>query len=227
MSELRTLAIIPDGNRRHSLKNNATLLDSYTAGFEKAEEVFDWVLELGTVKTATIFALSTENLGRQAEELHILTGLFDKYFRKLAENKKIHNNEVRVRIIGRVNQLNGISDSVSILQGATEDYEKFHLNIALAYGGRAEIIDAVKSMASEKMDFSRLAESQFAQHLYQQEDVDLLIRTGGTHRISNMLPWQCAYSELYFTDRLWPEFDRAEFQKAIDFYGQTKRRFGK
>lgn len=224
---LKHLGIIPDGNRRFSEKNGIGLEKAYIAGFEKAEEVFDWVLEIPTIKRATIYALSTENFERTSEELAVLTQLYDLYFRKLAKDKKIHGNEVKVRIIGRINTLNGLSDAVKELHEATEDYDKYVLNIALGYGGRSEIFDAVKKIHEQGIDFNKLDEKTFSKYLYEPNDVDLLIRTGDRHRISNFLTWQTAYTEFYFSDLLWPEFDRKEFNKALDFYKSTQRNFGK
>lgn len=224
---LKHIGIIPDGNRRFSKKKNISLIEAYRAGFEKAEEVFDWVLEIPTIKRTTIYALSTENLDRNNEELRILSKLYDHYFRKLSEDKKIHRNEVKVRIIGRYDKLKGLDEAIGVLQNATSDYEKYVLNIALAYGGRAEIVDAVKRAYEQGVNPTQLTESSFSQYLYEPNDIDLLIRTSGTQRTSNFLPWQSAYTELCFIEKFWPELTKLDFERAIEFYNNAKRNFGK
>jgi len=223
---LQSLAITPDGNRRYAKKHGLSLEESYRKGFEKAEEVFDWCLEVPTLKNATMYALSSENFKRNKEELEILYSLFDYYFKQLAKNRKVHDNEVRVRIIGRTEDLEPIRDAIDELHAATEDHNRYTLNIALGYGGRAEIIDAIKKAANNG-GIDSLTEDNFSQYLYQPNDIDLMIRTGASHRLSNFLIWQASYAELYFLDKLWPEFEKEDFQQAIDFYNQTKRNFGK
>jgi len=223
---LQSLAITPDGNRRFARKHNLTLEEAYRKGFEKAEEVFDWCLEIPTLKSSTIYALSTENLHRNKEELETLYFLYDYYFRELAKSRKIHGNEVKVRIIGRLEELAPIQNAIDELHRATESYDKYTLNIALGYGGRAEIIDAIKRAANNG-EIDNLTEDNFSNFLYAPSDIDLMIRTGATHRLSNFLIWQASYAELYFLDKLWPEFEKEDFERAVHFYNETKRNFGK
>ncbi len=225
-SMLQSLAITPDGNRRYAKKYGLTLEESYRKGFEKAEEVFDWCLEVPDLKSATIYALSTENVRRNKNELETLFFLYDYYFKKLARNKKIHNNRVRVRVVGRETELEPIKESIIELQNATKDYDGYTLNIALCYGGRAEIIDAVKK-AARQGGINSLTEDNFSQYLYQPDDIDLMIRTGASHRLSNFLLWQTSYAELYFLDKLWPEFEKEDFDNAIAAYNDAKKNFGK
>jgi undecaprenyl diphosphate synthase len=223
---LQSIAITPDGNRRYAKKYGLTLEEAYRKGFQKTEEVFDWCLEIPTLKTATIYALSTENMKRNEEELDTLYFLYDYYFRELAKNKKIHDNEVKVRIIGREGVLEPISSAVKHLQSATEDYEKYTLNIALGYGGRAEIIDGMKKAANNG-GIDSVTEDNFSKYLYQPADIDLMIRTGANHRLSNFLIWQSSYAELYFVNKLWPEFNKEDFSKAVAFYNDANKNFGK
>jgi len=225
-SMLQSLAITPDGNRRYAKKYNLTLEESYRKGFEKAEEVFDWCLEVPDLKSATIYALSTENFRRNRNELETLFFLYDYYFKKLARNSKIHNNRVRVRVVGRETELEPIKEAIMELQNATKDYDGYTLNIALGYGGRAEIIDAIRKVAS-RGKISSLTEDNFSQYLYQPDDIDLMIRTGASHRLSNFLLWQTSYAELYFLDKLWPEFEKEDFDNAIAAYNDAKKNFGK
>jgi undecaprenyl diphosphate synthase len=224
---LKSIAFIPDGNRRYGKKAGISLLEAYALGFERAEQVFDWCLEIPTMKTATIYSLSTENLNRSGEELTILLKLYEKYFYDLAENKKIHRNEVKVRVIGQSTRFNGLSEAAAALENATKDYGRYTVNIALAYGGRWELLEAVRKLMEQHVNPQTLNEQNFSQYLAEPDDVDLLIRTGSTQRLSNFLPWQTAYSELYFSEKLWPEFDKKEFEKAVAFYNSTQRNFGK
>jgi tritrans,polycis-undecaprenyl-diphosphate synthase [geranylgeranyl-diphosphate specific] len=223
---LKSIAITPDGNRRYAEKEDLELIEAYTMGFNKAEEVFDWCLGTEGLKTATIYALSTENLIRNRDELTVLFKLYDHYFRKLAEHPKIHDNRVHVRIIGQAEQLDGLGPAIRELESATAEYDNYNLNIALAYGGRSEILNAIRR-AGEAGELATLDEATMSKYLYQPQDINLMIRTGGRHRLSNFLTWQSAYTELYFTDKLWPEFSREDFDAAIEFYNQTKRNFGR
>jgi undecaprenyl diphosphate synthase len=225
---LSHIGIIPDGNRRFAQKIGTDLFEAYNAGFKKAEDVFDWVLEVPTITRATVYALSTENFKRRTEdELKILTELFNYYFRKLADDKKIHNSQVRVRIIGDTTAVPALASSVEYLESQTKDYSKFNLNITLNYGGRKEILNAIKKIESSGMDPSTLTEEQFNRLLLEPNNLDLLVRTGGMHRLSNFLSWQSAYSELYFTETLWPELKKKEFESAVDFYNKSTKNFGK
>ncbi len=221
---LQAIAFIPDGNRRYAEKYNLDLLSAYHLGFNKAERVFDWCLKLPDLKTSTIYALSTENLNRKNYELKVLQKLFDKYFRDLSKHPKIHDNEVKVKIIGKKEDLPDLKESISLLENNTKDYKKFELNIALGYGGRDELIKAFKEV--EKSG-EPITEENIQKHLYMNKDIDLLIRTGSNQRLSNFLTWQTTYSELYFTPKLWGEYDKKEFNKSIEFYEATQRNFGK
>lgn len=224
---LRYLAITPDGNRRYAKKYGLSIEESYKKGFEKADEVFDWCLEIPTLKSATIYALSSENFTKRSkEELDILYFLFDYYFKNLAENPKIHDNRVKVRVIGREANLEPLKDSIINLQKATNDYNRYTLNIALGYGGRGEIIDAIKK-AADNGGVNSLTEKNFSNYLYHPNDIDLVIRTGSSQRLSNFLLWQSSYAELYFAGKLWPEFEKEDFDAAVAFYNDAKKNFGK
>ena len=220
---LKSIAIVTDGNRRYAAKSGISLKDAYTTGFDKAEEVFDWCLEIPELNTATVYALSTENLNRNFAELEVLYRLYVDYFKKLAENPKIYDSGVKVRVICERHLLKNqaLLNAIAALEEKTSNNDKRKLNIALAYGGRAELIQAVNSIQGT------VTEQALQEKLYEQQDVDLVIRTGGTQRLSNFLTWQTAYSEFFFTDKLWPELDRQTFDKAIDFYESTRRNFGK
>lgn len=221
---LKTIAFIPDGNRRYAKKYGMDFLAAYNVGFNTAEKVFDWTLKLPDIKVATIYALSTENLRRKKSELSLLSSMFSRYFRQLAKHEKIHDNQVRVKVIGRKEEMPSLKQSIAFLEESTQDYSNYELNIALGYGGRDELVHAFREMDASGDEIS---EENVQKHLFMTSDVDLLVRTGHTHRLSNFLTWQTAYSELYFTDKLWGEFDKKEFDKGIDFYESTQRNFGK
>ena len=221
---LQSIAFIPDGNRRYAEKYGLSVLAGYRVGFQKAEQVFDWCLRIPGLVSATIYALSSENLRRDSYELRVLTKLYDEYFRLLAGHEKIHDNRVRVRVIGSASGLSGLEESVALLEESTKGYNDYELNIALGYGGRDELLTAFREMRDAGEDFT---EANLRKHLFSRQDVDLLVRTGGWKRLSNFLPWQTAYSELYFTPKLWGEFDREEFDRSLSFFEDTQRNFGK
>lgn len=222
---LKSIAFIPDGNRRFARKKGISYAEAYEAGFRKAEEVFDWCLAKG-INSATVYALSTENLKRHKDELQVLFSLYKKYLKELAKSDRIHNNGVRVKIIGRKG-LNGLDEAITAVEEATAGYDRCHLNIALGYSGRSEILDAIKKAASAGLNLTSIDENAFFSFLDEPNEIDLLIRTGGEARLSNFLLWQTAYTELYFCNCLWPEFTKSDFDSAIEWYNQIKRNFGR
>ncbi len=222
---LESIAVIPDGNRRYAKKSNLSLLEAYEKGFSKAEEFLDWCLEKG-IKEVTMWAFSTENLKRPKEELSLLERLFSKHLSELAENEKVHRNKVKVRIIGMKEYLSKFSKEIKKIKTATKDYSSFVLNIALGYGGKEELLTAFKQAVSKK-PVHEITEQDITENLYVKKSPDLIIRTGGYQRLSGYLLWQSAYSELFFSKKLWPEFSRQDFEKAIEFYSSSKRNFGK
>ena len=225
---LHAIAIIPDGTRRYAKKHGIALNEAYEKGFDKVEEVLDWFLEQGEVKEATFWGLSTENAyNRPREELGLLNELYKVHLEELLENKKIFNNKVRVRIIGdRGVFQDDLRAVMKRVEDATASHDKFSLNLALAYGGKSELLNAVKTASTEK-PVASLTEKDIEKHLAVQTNPDLVIRTSGIQRLSGYLMWQSAYSELFFSKALWPEFSREDLQEAVDFYKNTQRNFGK
>lgn len=223
---LRRIAIIPDGTRRYARKKNIPLLDAYEIGFKKVEQVLDWCLEQGEIKEATLWGLSTENINRPSNELALLNKLYKSHLKELLDHPKVHDNQVNVRVVGNRELLhNGIGRIIDDVHEATKDYDHFRINLALAYGGRDEILYAFRRFITEN-DISKLNEETFSKYLYIPNSPDLIIRTSGVQRLSGYMLWQAAYSEIYFTPKLWPEFDREEFFKAVEFFKDTKRNFG-
>ncbi|MFW5902527.1 MAG: polyprenyl diphosphate synthase [archaeon] len=222
--KLKAIGIIPDGNRRYAEDKGISYKQAYQEGFEKGQEVFNWCINHSTIDKAVIYALSTENLSRSGSELKTLINLYKKNLEDLAESEDIHDNEVNVKVIGRRELIKPIEEQVNNVEKATENYDKNYLRIALGYGGRAEIIDAISRLNEKNLEIN---EDNLEKELYSSFDLDLIIRTGKYQRLSNFQLWQSAYAELYFTDKLWPEFDREEFDKALKFYEDTKRKFGR
>ena len=220
------VAIIQDGNRRYAMQKGLSKFLGHSLGAETSEKVSDWCLEVG-VKHLTLYAFSTENFSRDEAEKRYLFDLIQKKFRDLNQSKKIHANRVRVRAIGRVEMLpEDLRREIIRTEEATRDYDKMYLNVALAYGGQRELVDAARALAQlvmqGKIKAEEVDEELIAQHLYPQNGisvpkVDLIIRTAGDFRTSNFLPWQANGNECaaYFCAPYWPEFRKIDFLRAI------------
>ena len=228
------MAIILDGNRRWARKEGVSLDLGYSIGAENVEKVLEWCLEL-KIPSLTIFGLSTENLRRKPEELQPVLENIRRELEKALEDERIHKNEVRVSILGDKNLLpKEIKEISEKVEERTKNYNKFHLNLAIGYGGRNEIINAVKRIGEEikkgNLRPEDLNEETFGKYLYTahlpKPEPDIIIRTSGEERISNFLLWQSAYSELVFLDIYWPEFRKIDLLRAIRVYQKRKRKFG-
>lgn len=220
------VAIIQDGNRRYARQKGLSKFLGHSLGADTSEKVSDWCLEVG-VKHLTLYAFSTENFEREEKEKHYLFDLIKNKFVQLSRSKKIHANRVRVRAIGRVEMLpQDLQEEIRRTEEATREYGNMYLNIALAYGGQRELVDAARLLARQvsegKIRVEEVDEDLIAQHLYPQDGtsvpkVDLIIRTGGDYRTSNFLPWQANGNECaaYFCAPYWPEFRKIDFLRAI------------
>ncbi len=226
----RHIGVIPDGNRRFARKYGLSLLEAYEKGVQKGEEFAQWCRDLG-IKYLTFYALSLENLQRRSkEELQILFSLLRKYLIKIAKDERIHRDEVKVRVFGRLELLpDGVVKAARNLESVTNSYDRYHLILLIAYSGRDEIINAVKRVLQENSDANNINEETFRQFLYLSDvpDPDLIIRTSGEMRLSNFLLWYAAYSELYFINVFWPEITFRHLLFAIRNYQMRERRFGK
>jgi tritrans,polycis-undecaprenyl-diphosphate synthase [geranylgeranyl-diphosphate specific] len=229
----RHIAVIMDGNRRFAQDLGLSKEAGHILGKMKIEEVLDWCFELG-IPVLTIYAFSTENFKRSEKEINTLMMLFKQELDKAREDSRIHQNRVQIRILGRLELLpKSIQQSGQYVMDMTKQYDTYHLNIALAYGGREEIIQAIQQIAQDvkkgKMKLKDISQSTVSSYLYTTglPDPDLILRTSGEERISNFLLWQIAYSELYFSDVYWPAFQKRDFLRAILTYQNRKRRFGK
>ena len=216
------IAIIMDGNGRWAKGKNRPRVFGHKAGADTLRKIVKYCGNIG-VKYLTVYAFSTENWKRSQEEVSALMTLFKTYIN--SEKKMLLENKVRFMVSGREE---GVSESLlkairELEKETSKDY-KMTLNIAFNYGGRAEIIDAIKK-AKEMGE--EITEENFSKFLYNDiPDPELIIRTSGELRISNFLLWQLAYSEIYITDVYWPDFDEKELDKAIESYNKRERRFG-
>ena len=227
------IAIIMDGNRRYAKNLGLSEEEAYRRGKEKLEEVLEWCLELG-IKILTVYAFSTENFKRSKKELDVLFKLCRQAIEDAYHDERIHKNGIKVNVVGKLELLpEDIRVAAEKLMEKTKNYRNYVLNIALAYGGRQEIVDAIREIARKvregKIDPEDVDERTVSSHLYTKDvpDPDLILRTSGEERISNFLLWQLAYSELYFADVYWPAFKKEDFLRAILTYQQRKRRFGR
>ncbi len=229
------VALILDGNRRWARKRGAPPWIGHKEGAKKVEEVLKWCLDLG-IKTITLYTFSMENFNRSEEEVHELMKIFEQYLNKLRDSEIIYANEVHVKAIGRTYLLpRNIQELLREIEEQTNRFQKYFLNIAIAYGGRAEITDAVKRIAEDvkkgRLEVSEINERLIEKYLYTAHlpnpDPDLIIRTSGEERLSGFLLWQSAYSELCFLEVYWPDFRRIDLLRAIRTYQKRERRFGR
>ncbi len=223
------IAVIMDGNRRYANRVGKLANYGHVRGASVTEKVIEWSYEVG-VKQLTVYAFSTENFNRSADEKQKLFELIGLKFDELCQDERTHKRKINIRAIGDLQKLpSGLRCSIKEAERCTANYDQFYLNIAIAYGGRQDIIQAVRKIA-EKIDEGQLdpediTESTIADHLYPVAgdpvpNVDLIIRTGGDERVSNFLPWQTCGNECatYFCAPFWPEFRKIDFLRSIRIY---------
>ena len=221
-----SIAIILDGNGRYANKHNLPRELGHKAGCEALEVILEESVRIG-VKFLTVYAFSTENWKRSEFEINALFNLFFLYLNKIEE--KATKNNVKVNFIGDIYKFpDKLIKACERLMEITKNNDRCVFSIAFNYGSRDEIVRTIKRLDSKGFDFSKLTEKDITNNLdtYNIKDPDLLIRTSGELRLSNFLLWQIAYSEIYITNVLWPEFDVNEFYKAIISYNKRERRFG-
>lgn len=226
------LAIIMDGNRRFAQQLGLVPTEGHKYGRDKLEELMDWVRELN-IKILTVYAFSSENLNRSDEEVETLYKLFVENFRRLGDDPRVHKHKIRVKVIGRLDLLpESVRTAIKYAEERTANYNNYFFNLAVAYGSRAEIVDAIKQIVADTLDgklkIENIDEQLVSAYLYTKDfpDPDLVLRTSGEIRLSNFLLWQLAYSELYFTDVYWPGLTKLDFLRAIRNYQLRQRRFG-
>ena len=226
----RHVAIIMDGNGRWAKKRGLPRLAGHNAGMKAMKKIVDHSDMLG-IKYLTVYAFSTENWKRSADEVQAIMALFEKYLHEAID--EMERDHIRLKILG---ELGPISPKLRTLIARTDEisthYQGFQANICMNYGGRDEIIHAARRFAADCVKGLKtpedLTECDFAHYLYTDgiPDPELIIRPSGELRTSNFLLWQSAYAEYYFTDMLWPDFDEAELDRAIASYRTRERRFG-
>jgi tritrans,polycis-undecaprenyl-diphosphate synthase [geranylgeranyl-diphosphate specific] len=228
------IAIILDGNRRWASEQSFSPWIGHHFGAGKVEDLLNWCLDL-EVKSITLYAFSTENFQRPPEEVEQVMRIAEEKLRQILTDERIQKNRVRVKVIGRLGLLpKSLQQLIWEVEEATKGFEEHFLNVALAYGGRAEIVDAAKKIAVEiergELKPDSIDERVFENHLYTaylpKQDPDLIIRTSGEERLSGFLLWQSAYSELFFLDVYWPDFRRIDLLRAVRTFQKRKRRFG-
>lgn len=225
------IGVMVDGNRRWAKLAGAPTSDGHQAGADKILEFLGWCRELG-VRRVTLYMLSTDNLNRDADELEPLLDIIGNTLDRLGEK-----GDLRVNAVGALDILPAnLAQKLHALRDSTKDANGLHVNVAIGYGGRREIVDAVKELLNDAAARGKsipeiaedLCDTQISEYLYTrgQPDPELVIRTSGEQRLSGFLMWQSAYSEFYFCEALWPDFRRVDFLRALRDYASRQRRFG-
>jgi len=220
------VAVIQDGNRRYAREHGENATQGYQSGAQTTEQVLDWCAELG-VEELTLYAFSTENFQRPEDQQQHLFDLLEAKLNEFADADRVHDRRVRIRAIGDTERLpERVQDAVEYAESRTAGYDGFALNVALAYGGRAELLGAARGVAEAVADGDLSPEAVGVEdiesrlHTSPVQDVDLIIRTGGDERTSNFLPWHANGSEaaVFFCTPYWPEFSKVDFLRAVRTY---------
>lgn len=228
------LGVILDGNRRWAIARSGIEYEGHRIGAKTSQDFLEWCLDL-RIKTITLYAFSIENFNRPRREVDTILSIIEEEGKRLLKDQRLHQNQIRVKALGRVDLLpKSLQEILREIEDATESYDKNYLNIALAYGGRTEIIDAARKIARDvgkgSVKPEEIDEQFFMKYLYTAHlpnpYPDLIIRTSGEERLSGFLLWQSAYSEFCFLDVYWPEFRRIDLLRAVRTYQQRKRRYG-
>jgi undecaprenyl diphosphate synthase len=220
------LGVILDGNRRWAKAKGLPVFEGHKKGAEKIKDLVKWSKEKG-IKTLTLFIFSKENWKRPKKEIEYLMNLFKKALLNEKLIQGINKEKIRVRVIGQREKLPKlIQKKIKEIEDSTKDNDGITVNVALSYGGRAEIVEAIRNIIKKRIPLSKITEDVISKNLWT-TDLDFLVRTGKEQRISNFLLWQSAYSELYFCKKYWPDFNKRDFERALADYAQRERRFGK
>ena len=227
------LAVIMDGNRRYAEDLGILPHEGHIEGKSTLENLSDWCRNLN-IKYLTVYAFSLENLDRDEKELGPLMDLFEESFRNAGDDSRVHDNKVRVRAIGHREMLPAkVVEAIEYAESRTKDYNDFNYNLAVAYGGRQELVRSMEKIAQKvkkgEIEPGEIDAKLISSNLYTSglPDPDLILRTSGEERISNFLLWQLAYSELYFADVFWPDMRKIDFLRAIRSFQKRKRRLGR
>ena len=226
----KSIGIIMDGNGRWAQKRGFEIRYGHKKGVDALIKILNYSQKIG-IKSLTVYAFSTENWKRPEREVNAIIRLLQFYLKN--NEKEFYKNNIKLSVMGDLSKLDKkIVDKIREIEEKTKNNEDFYFNVAFSYGGRREIVDASKKIAKDfkngKIDINTLDEDVFKTYLYNPDIIypDLIIRTGGDIRLSNFLLWELSYSELYFTDTLWPDFDEKALDLAIDNYKHRKRTYG-
>ncbi|MGI0029499.1 MAG: polyprenyl diphosphate synthase [Nitrososphaera sp.] len=229
------VAIVLDGNRRWAKFNLLDIGTGHTHGADKAEEMLNWIHDIG-IKITTLYVLSTENLERKDQELEKIYELLEIKLQRLYDDERVHKRQMKIKAIGDTKLLPpSLQEILTKLEESTSEYNNMFLNIAIAYGGQKELIEAIRKIAQmakqgqidvEEIDEKTIESCLYTSHL-PQPSPDLILRTSGEKRLSGFLIWQSAYSELMFMDVFWPEFRKIDLMRAIRTYQHRVRRYGR
>ncbi len=225
------IAIILDGNRRFAKRLNLDPWKGHEYGEQKVQKVLEWCQELG-VRELTLYAFSMQNFNRPKLEFDYLMNMFKETLKKLLINPKVDENKLKIRFIGRIDLFEKeLQDLMNKIMEKTKNYSNYTLNMAMAYGGREEITDAIKTLATDvkigKISPSDIKDDTLSSYLYMKDEPDIIIRTGGEIRTSNFLPWQSIYSEWFFLKKHWPEFEKEDLIEIIKDFATRERRIGR
>lgn len=226
MSNLKHLAIILDGNRRWARERGLPTFEGHRVGYERIKDVSRWCLERN-IKILTVYAFSTENWNRSKEEVKYLMTLMNKAFSE--ELEELNKLGFKINIIGSRDRISKtIKKNIEKIENETKNNKKAILNICFNYGGRLEIVEAVKKIVEEGIEVEKINEELIGKYIWfkGQPEPDLIVRTSGEKRLSGFLTWTSVYSELYFPRCYWPDFDEKELDKAIKEFERRNRRFG-
>ncbi len=219
------LGLIPDGNRRWAREQGLEVWKGHERGVKVLEDFLHWCLE-EDIPEVTVYTLSLENLEkRPAEELRRLYGLMNSCLRRLEGDRTLHEEEVRVRVVGRLNRLPGfLLSGVRKIMETTRPYSRRYVNFLIAYSAQDELFSALRRLLSSRP--ARLTRGMLERYLWVKRPVDLVIRTGREHRLSNFLLYQAAYAELFFVDKYWPDFTREDLKRCLEEFERRQRRMG-
>ncbi len=231
MADPKHVAIILDGNRRFARRLMAKPWKGHEFGKEKVKKLLNWCTELG-IREVTLYAWSVENFNRPKKEFEYILKLFKEAFEEAMTDKNVHEKKIRINFLGRLYMFpKDIRDSMNRLMELTRGYDRHIVNFCMAYGGRQEITDAARKLAKDletgKIKADDVDEKMFKEYLYMPDEPDMIIRTGGEKRLSGFLLYLSSYAELFFLDKMWPEFEKSDLVECMDEFRKRERRFGR
>lgn len=230
---LSSIGFIPDGNRRFAAQAHMNIAEAYKLGTQRSWDVMQWLGDYPSIKVASFYTLSLENITRSSAEMSVLFTIFEKEADKILKDEVYKSSEFAIKFLGRLEKFpTHLKEKMNLIQERSQDYAKRVINVAIGYNGRAEIVDAAKKLAQDvsekKIDVNSINEDSFKNYLYSNfSDPDMIVRTGYTQRLSGFLTYQSVYSELVFMNKFWPEFSREDLDVAVREFDARERRFGK